>query len=175
MVRCSPWRFGRQEVISNCFIIFDPFQSHLFHVGSQPIADINHEYNIYDKYMQFGERERLCSTTDCQTSCCSSGRIYRYPEVHRLDKETSGREPPSLWVPGRFASSLNFTRQPPRRVIPESDSIKATLPVVIVPPKGNQYGASASETLFRVLSNALRGLGNTAASLLGIGFFVRAV
>ena len=43
-------------------------------------------------------------------------------------------------------------------------------------PKGQwEYGASASETLLRVLSDALRRLGNAAASFLGIGFFVRAV
>jgi hypothetical protein len=36
-------------------------------------------------------------------------------------------------------------------------------------------GVSVSGTLFRGLRNAFRRLGNAAASLLGIGFFVRAV
>jgi hypothetical protein len=45
----------------------------------------------------------------------------------------------------------------------------------LFPQRQREYGASASETLLRVLSDALRRLGNAAASLLGIGFFVRAV
>jgi hypothetical protein len=40
---------------------------------------------------------------------------------------------------------------------------------------GSVMAVSVSGTLFLGLRNAFRGLGNTAASLLGIGFFVRAV
>jgi hypothetical protein len=66
---------------------------------------MDQKYNIYNKYMQFGEREKI--------------PLYqRLPNIVLLWQDYRC---PEFGFPAEFASGLNFTRQMPSCVIPESE------------------------------------------------------